>query len=93
MTNDELPQMARELNGRGEAYALVTVVRVIAPSSAYLGAQAIVLGDGTLHGYTVGSVAAARRAWSLAPRKAPSRTANRSSCASATTGYIPKRTR
>ena len=40
MTNDELLQMARELNGRGEAYALVTVVRALAPTSAYLGAQA-----------------------------------------------------
>ena len=43
MTGDELMDMARDLNGRGEAYALVTVVRAVAPTSAYLGAQAIVL--------------------------------------------------
>ena len=57
MTNDELLEMARELNGRGEAYALVTVVRAIAPTSAYLGAQAIVLADGTLHGWIGGGCA------------------------------------
>lgn len=57
MTNDELLEMARELNGRGEAYALVTVVRALAPTSAYLGAQAIVLADGTLHGWIGGGCA------------------------------------
>ncbi|MEO8009288.1 MAG: XdhC family protein [Betaproteobacteria bacterium] len=57
MTNDELLEMAREFNGRGEAYALVTVVRAIAPTSAYLGAQAIVLADGTLHGWIGGGCA------------------------------------
>lgn len=57
MTNDELLEMARELNGVGEPYALVTVVRVIAPTSAYLGAQAIVLADGTLHGWIGGGCA------------------------------------
>ena len=57
MTNDELLELARELNGRGEPYALVTVVRAIAPTSAYLGAQAIVLADGTLHGWIGGGCA------------------------------------
>ena len=57
MTDDELLDMARELNGRGEAYALVTVVRAVAPTSAYLGAQAIVLADGTLHGWIGGGCA------------------------------------
>jgi len=57
MTNDELHQMARELNAAGEPYALVTVVRVIAPTSAYLGAQAIVLPDGTMHGWIGGGCA------------------------------------
>jgi len=57
MTGDELLEMARELNSRGEAYALVTVVRAIAPTSAYLGAQAIVLPDGTLHGWIGGGCA------------------------------------
>lgn len=57
MTNDELLEMARELNGRGEPYALITVVRAVAPTSAYLGAQAIVLADGTLHGWIGGGCA------------------------------------
>ena len=57
MTSDELMEMARDLNGRGEAYALVTVVRAVAPTSAYLGAQAIVLADGALHGWIGGGCA------------------------------------
>ena len=57
MTNDELLEMARELNARREPYALVTVVRAVAPTSAYLGAQAIVLADGTLHGWIGGGCA------------------------------------
>jgi xanthine dehydrogenase accessory factor len=57
MTNDEILEMARELNSRREPYALVTVVRAVAPTSAYLGAQAIVLADGTLHGWIGGGCA------------------------------------
>ena len=57
MSGNELLDMARELNSRGEPYALVTVVRAIAPTSAYLGAQAIVLADGTLHGWIGGGCA------------------------------------
>jgi xanthine dehydrogenase accessory factor len=57
MTNEELEGLARELNGRGEAYALVTVVRAVAPTSAYPGAQAIILADGTLHGWIGGGCA------------------------------------
>jgi xanthine dehydrogenase accessory factor len=57
MTHEKLLEMARALNGRGEAYALVTVVRAVAPTSAYLGAQAIVLADGTLHGWIGGGCA------------------------------------
>ncbi len=57
MTNDNLLEMARQMNARGEAYALVTVVRAVAPTSAYLGAQAIVLADGTLHGWIGGGCA------------------------------------
>ncbi|HEX7439763.1 MAG TPA: XdhC family protein [Caldimonas sp.] len=49
--------MAHELNRSGEAYALVTVVRAVAPTSAYLGAQAIVRADGTLHGWIGGGCA------------------------------------
>jgi xanthine dehydrogenase accessory factor len=57
MTNDEMLEMARELNSRREPYALVTVVRAVAPTSAYLGAQAIVLADGSLHGWIGGGCA------------------------------------
>lgn len=57
MTSHELLQLAQTLNERDEAYAMVTVVRVAAPSSAYIGAQAIVLGDGTLHGWIGGGCA------------------------------------
>ena len=57
MTDDEILEMARQLNCRREPYALVTVVRAIAPTSAYLGAQAIVLADGTLHGWIGGGCA------------------------------------
>ena len=57
MTNDELLEMARDLNDRREPYALVTVVRAVAPTSAYIGAQAIVLADGTLHGWIGGGCA------------------------------------
>lgn len=57
MNNEQLLELARELNRRAEAYALVTVVRAIAPTSAWLGAQAIVLTDGTLHGWIGGGCA------------------------------------
>jgi len=57
MTHTELLDMAREFTTRGEPYALVTVVRAVAPTSAYLGAQAIVLADGTLHGWIGGGCA------------------------------------
>jgi xanthine dehydrogenase accessory factor len=57
MTDHELSELARELEGRGEAHALITVVRAIAPTSARLGAQAIALADGTLHGWIGGGCA------------------------------------
>jgi xanthine/CO dehydrogenase XdhC/CoxF family maturation factor len=57
VSNDELLELAREFNGRGEPYALITVVRAVAPTSAYLGAQAIVRPDGTLHGWIGGGCA------------------------------------
>jgi xanthine dehydrogenase accessory factor len=57
MTGDELLDLARELNERRQPYALVTVVRAVAPTSAYVGAQAIVLADGTLHGWIGGGCA------------------------------------
>jgi xanthine dehydrogenase accessory factor len=57
MTSDEILELARELNSRRAPYALVTVVRAVAPTSAYLGAQAIVLADGALHGWIGGGCA------------------------------------
>jgi xanthine dehydrogenase accessory factor len=57
VSTESLQDLARELNSRGEAYALVTVVRAVAPTSAYLGAQAIVRADGTLHGWIGGGCA------------------------------------
>jgi len=46
--------LAQELRGRGEPFAIVTVVRAVAPTSAVAGAQAIVQADGTLHGWIGG---------------------------------------
>jgi xanthine dehydrogenase accessory factor len=57
MTHADILELARELNSRREPYALITVVRAVAPTSAYLGAQAIVLADGTLHGWIGGGCA------------------------------------
>ena len=68
MTDEELLQLAKTLNERDEPYAMVTVVRVGAPTSAYVGAQAIVLRDGTMRGWIGGGcakgivIAAAREA-------------------------------
>src|ERR1019366_2327939 len=68
MSAQELLQLAQTLNERDEPYAMVTVVRVGAPTSAYVGAQAIVLRDGRLCGWIGGAcakeivIAAAREA-------------------------------
>jgi len=68
VTEKTVQALARELDDRDESYALVTVVRAVAPTSAYVGAQAIVLADGTLHGWIGGGctrdvvVGAAQRA-------------------------------
>jgi xanthine dehydrogenase accessory factor len=56
-TPDQVAELARELGRSGEPHALVTVVRAVAPTSAYLGAQAIVRADGTLHGWIGGGCA------------------------------------
>jgi len=57
MTGQELLQRAQALNERNEPYAIVTVVRVAAPTSAYVGAQAIVTRDGSLVGWIGGGCA------------------------------------
>ncbi|HXW66001.1 MAG TPA: XdhC family protein [Burkholderiaceae bacterium] len=53
-TIGQLLQLAQELCLRGESFAMVTVVRAVAPSSATAGAQAIVRSDGTLYGWIGG---------------------------------------
>lgn len=53
MSPEELLACAQALNASGEPYALVTVVRITPPTSAFVGAQAIVRSDGTLQG-TIG---------------------------------------
>ena len=57
MTSNELVQLAQALNEREEPYAMVTVVRVAPPSSAYVGAQAIVRQNGSLFGWIGGGCA------------------------------------
>jgi xanthine dehydrogenase accessory factor len=57
MTPEDLLQDAQALNLRGEPYAMVTVVRTTPPTSAYVGAQAIVLADGSLRGSVGGGCA------------------------------------
>jgi xanthine dehydrogenase accessory factor len=57
MTPEELLESAQALNQRGERYAMVTVVRTTPPTSAYVGAQAIVLADGSLQGSVGGGCA------------------------------------
>jgi len=57
MTGHDLLEVMRELDARGAAHALVTVVRAIAPTSAQVGARAIVLADGSLHGWIGGGCA------------------------------------
>lgn len=57
MTSHDLMRLAQALNERDEPYAMVTVVRVAAPTSAYVGAQAIVRRDGTIDGWVGGGCA------------------------------------
>jgi xanthine dehydrogenase accessory factor len=57
LTANQILDMARDLDKLRVPYGLVTVVRAIAPTSAYVGAQAIVLPDGTLHGWIGGGCA------------------------------------
>jgi xanthine dehydrogenase accessory factor len=56
MTEDILEQVSA-LRRRGEPFALATVVRAEAPTSAKPGAKAIVLGDGTVSGWVGGACA------------------------------------
>jgi xanthine dehydrogenase accessory factor len=55
--DDELLARAADLQGRGRAFALATVVRCEAPTSAKPGAKALVLEDGTVSGWVGGACA------------------------------------
>jgi xanthine dehydrogenase accessory factor len=54
---DELLALAAELQSRGEAFALATVVRCEAPTSAKPGAKVLVREDGRVHGWVGGACA------------------------------------
>jgi len=54
---DELIALAAELQRSGEAFALATVVRCEAPTSAKPGAKALVRQDGTVEGWVGGACA------------------------------------
>ena len=55
--NEELLALAAELQHRGEAFALATVVRCEAPTSAKPGAKALVREDGSVQGWVGGACA------------------------------------
>ena len=52
--SEDLLALAQQLRAQGEAFAMVTVVRAVAPTSTKAGAQALVRADGTLHGWIGG---------------------------------------
>jgi xanthine dehydrogenase accessory factor len=54
MKTADLFELSNELFQQRQPHAWITVVGVKAPSSAYVGAQAIVTADGTLHGWIGG---------------------------------------
>lgn len=54
MTSTELLDLSRDLHRRRQPHAWITVVAVQYPSSAYVGAQAIVEADGSMHGWIGG---------------------------------------
>lgn len=53
----DLDEEARRLRLGGQPFALATVVRCVSPTSAKPGAKALVLADGTLHGWIGGGCA------------------------------------
>ncbi len=58
MTPDTLLlQLALRLIEQQKPFAFATVIRAISPTSAYVGAQAIIEADGTLHGWIGGGCA------------------------------------
>jgi xanthine dehydrogenase accessory factor len=57
MMDDDVLALAVELRGRGEAFALATVVRCERPTSAKPGAKALVRADGSISGWVGGACA------------------------------------
>ena len=55
--NTDLLARAAELQGRGQPFALATVVRCEAPTSAKPGAKALILADGSVSGWVGGACA------------------------------------
>ncbi|MGH7462389.1 MAG: XdhC family protein, partial [Longimicrobiales bacterium] len=53
----DLLQLASDLSRRGQPFALATVVRREAPSSAHVGDTGLITNDGTFHGWVGGSCA------------------------------------
>jgi xanthine dehydrogenase accessory factor len=56
-TSETVFDAARRLERSGTAYALVSVIRALAPASARPGDKAIVTADGTMHGWVGGGCA------------------------------------
>jgi xanthine dehydrogenase accessory factor len=54
---DDVLALAAELRGRGEPFAVATVVRCERPTSAKPGAKALIRGDGTITGWVGGACA------------------------------------
>lgn len=58
ITSDNiLLRLAPQLIDQQRSFAFATVIRAISPTSAYIGAQAIIEADGTLHGWIGGGCA------------------------------------
>ncbi|MFT3873174.1 MAG: XdhC family protein [Nocardioides sp.] len=55
--SDDLDAVSRDLERRGQEYAVATVVWRQAPSSGQIGSRAIITGDGQLHGWIGGACA------------------------------------
>lgn len=66
MKSSDLFELSRELTRRHQPHAWITVINVTGPSSAYIGAQAIVTADGEISGWIGGGcVQSAARAAGL----------------------------
>lgn len=54
MNDDTLVQLEQRLIEQARPFAVATVIRAVPPTSTWVGAQALVEGDGTLHGWIGG---------------------------------------